>query len=98
MFLNRQNNEPFTMVHKWYKKIKLKNGRTEDEHRLLMEQHLHRKLRTNEIVHHINENKFDNRMSNLEVINLKDHVSFHRAEQARHHHMMINNFLRKRRI
>ena len=37
-------------------------------HRHLMEQKLGRKLKTKEIVHHINHDKLDNRLSNLQLV------------------------------
>jgi hypothetical protein len=49
-----------------YKTIQI-NGKPILEHRFLMEQQLNRKLLPNENVHHINGNKLDNRIENLEL-------------------------------
>ena len=61
-----------------YKKIKLKDGTTKDEHRLIMENHLGRKLKRNEVVHHLNGIKDDNRLKNLELTTLSKHARNHR--------------------
>jgi agmatine/peptidylarginine deiminase len=43
------------------------------EHRVVMENHLSRLLNTNEVVHHINHNKKDNRIENLYIMDKKEH-------------------------
>lgn len=48
-----------------------------DEHRFVMEQYLGRKLERNEIVHHINGNKSDNRIENLQIMTLSEHSKKH---------------------
>ena len=62
-----------------YKKIKLKDGTTQDEHRYVMEKHLGRKLLRTEVVHHINEDKSDNRIENLQVMTYKEHNALHES-------------------
>lgn len=61
-----------------YKAIKV-NGKKVDEHPYIMEQHLGRKLDRLECVHHINGDKRDNRLENLELMPLSEHSRLHRV-------------------
>lgn len=59
-----------------YRKIK-RHGVNKDEHRYLIEQYLGRELTEDEVVHHKNGNKLDNRIENLEVMTKADHAKLH---------------------
>lgn len=53
------------------------------EHRLVMATALGRPLLTSEIVHHINCNRLDNRVENLQVVTKSEHSRIHNAMKAR---------------
>lgn len=48
-------------------------GKYQLEHRLIVEEYLGRKLFRDEVVHHLNGNRHDNRIENLQVIPKKRH-------------------------
>ena len=47
-------------------------------HRIIMENHIGRKLKSKEIIHHINENKRDNRIGNLQIVSRAEHIRIHK--------------------
>ena len=53
------------------------------EHRLVAEEKIGRYLKENEVVHHINENKLDNRPENLEVMTTQEHIKLHAKKRKR---------------
>ena len=52
------------------------------EHRIVAENNLGRQLKNNEVVHHINNNKKDNRWENLEVLKHDEHSRLHGDEKT----------------
>lgn len=52
-------------------------------HRVVIENHLGRLLNNDEVVHHKNHNKFDNRIENLEVMNRTEHIKMYAHEHGR---------------
>lgn len=52
-------------------------------HRWIVENHLGRCLLKNETVHHINGNKHDNRLENLQVMDRGEHMRLHVKNRLR---------------
>ena len=50
------------------------------EHRLIIEEYLGRKLTSNEVVHHIDGNRINNDLGNLQVMTRAEHMNHHRSD------------------
>ena len=61
-------------------KVVTGSGKSVLEHRTVMERHLGRSLRSDEVVHHKNSNRADNRIENLELLTRADHTLLHWKE------------------
>jgi hypothetical protein len=79
-----------------YKRIKLPDDTTRDEHRLVMEKHLGRRLKWYEVVHHKDEDKKNNDFDNLEVVLLPKHSSMHYVRRLVKHTEDTKNKIRKK--
>lgn len=50
-------------------------------HTVIMERNIGRYLSSDEVVHHKNRNRSDNRIENLQLMNKKDHMAMHMKER-----------------
>jgi hypothetical protein len=74
---NRTGKGTYRYINEGYIRILLPNGSRIYEHVLIMENYLGRKLNKDEIVHHKNKVKTDNRIRNLELTNRSEHMKIH---------------------
>lgn len=58
-----------------------RNGKTHLEHRLIMEEIVGHPLRNDEVVHHVNGIRDDNRPENLRIMNRREHALCHTAKK-----------------
>lgn len=68
-------------IENGYKVLYIEGDKQIKEHIKIMEDHIGRKLNKDEVVHHINENKLDNRIENLQLMTRGEHSSYHRKKE-----------------
>lgn len=68
----------------WGYIMEKRNGKWIRQHRYRMEQHLGRKLESGEVVHHIDGDRTNNDLSNLQVMSDREHRSLHSSIKGRH--------------
>lgn len=67
-------------IHKGYRVLTVGENVNREEHIVIMEKHLGRKLAKNEVVHHINKIKTDNQIENLQVMQRGAHTRLHKFQ------------------
>ena len=70
-------NQPGFWLEYGYKILYAEGGKHIREHINVMEMCIGRKLEKNEVVHHINKNKLDNRIENLRLMTRGEHSILH---------------------
>lgn len=64
-------------IHNGYIRLTRGENCRRNQHVVIMEEHIGRKLHADEVVHHRNGNKQDNRISNLQLMTRAEHSKLH---------------------
>ena len=68
------------------------------EHRYIMSQNLGRPLRSDEIVHHIDHDRLNNDISNLEIMDRSGHSAYHSAKDPQPRSAVSGEFISRETI
>jgi len=93
---NLKNSKPANQMRARYLKTRV-NGVQVSVHRYVAEQTLGRPLRADEVVHHINGDRYDNRSENLQVMSISKHCSMEASNMKPETRARINAKLRGRK-
>lgn len=74
---HRWNNGEYNHPH-GYLSILQSDGTYKLEHRIVMEEYLGRQLSSDEIIHHIDGDKRNNNIDNLQIVTRAEHIAIHR--------------------
>ena len=88
---------PDNMMRARYRKMRV-NGKKVSVHRYVLEQKLGRPLLPDEVCHHINGNKLDNRPENLMVMSVSEHSRLENIGKvlSEEHKIKLSNALKGR--
>jgi len=78
--LNPQNRKKGYWYENGYRVLSI-SGKPIKEHIFVMQNKIGRKLHKSEVVHHINQNRSDNRIENLQLLTRAEHQALHRNYQ-----------------
>ncbi len=81
-WLKGHNNRGTGHINQGYRRL-TRNGVRQYEHRIVMERDLGRRLYDDEVVHHKNHDRLDNRIENLEVMTFEEHGLLHQSERRK---------------
>jgi len=77
IFGDRNPNYKGGFLYKEGRKMIRINGKYIYEYTYIMEQHIGRKLTKGEVIHHINGNVNDNKIDNLQLMTVSEHMKLH---------------------
>lgn len=68
-----------------------RKGKYDRAYRIIAENLIGRRLKSNEVVHHINYNRLDNRAENLMIVTRKEHKRLHRFDLKKNQKIYLND-------